>query len=317
MTVLFERGYEFEFIDKQQVYSERITQLPMYFEIEKSLTELPNAAIFRIWNMNPEHREMVEEPEIFCSLKAGYLYGGQQLPNIFTGAIVDASSSSQGTDIITEIEVMDGFLQWRDEITSVSFSPNVPKAATLKKNVNQNSTAKNILQYAANDMKLPITFEDGLEDYLFKNGFSYYGSAREAIARVCKAAGYRWSIQNDVINILTPIWSPTDTGILIAAGSGMVGSPERLRRSAKQTAKVKDEETGKKVNVKTARPKFDGWRITTLLRPEIQCGDYFICRSKFAPFTTGKTVRATNVKHAGGTDDKDWYTQIEASEQDI
>lgn len=317
MTVLFDKGYEFEFIDKHNVYSERITGLAMSFEIEKNLTELPNEATFRIINMNPAHREMIEEPEIYCSLKAGYLYGGQTLGQIFTGAITDAYSSPSGTDIVTEISVMDGFLNWRDEITSVSFSPHEPKAATLKKNLNQNSTAKNILQYAASDMGLPITFENGLEDYLFKNGFSYYGAAREAIARVCKAAGYRWTIQNNVINILSNIWSVTDSGIVIAAGAGMVGSPERLRRTAKQTAKVKDEETGKKVSVKTARPKYDGWRITSLLRPEIQAGDYFICRAKASPFTTGKTVRATNVRHAGSTEDKQWYTQIEASEQDL
>lgn len=309
---LFKRSYVFEFTTKETApVSEKITKLDMTFEIEKNLTEFPNAARLTILNMNPRHRDMIENPETYCKLNCGY---GLKPLQIFAGAISDAYSHKDGTDVITEIEVRDGFLQWRDEVTSISFSPHQAKAATLKKNVDLNSTAKNILKFIGTKMGLPVAFDAGVVDYTFKNGFSYYGSAREALARVCKAAGYRWAIQSSVIRIMPSIWSITDSGIVIAAGSGMVGSPERLRRSAKQSAKVKDEETGKKINVKTARPKFDGWRITSLLRPEIEPGDYFICRSATNPFTTGKTLKATNVRHAGGTDQQDWYTQIEADE---
>lgn len=312
MSELFGRSYEFEFIGKNNEFSTKITNLDMRFQIEKNLTEIPNPATFYIWNMNKAHRDQIEEPEIYCSLKAGY---GDKPLLIFKGAITDAFSYPDGPNNVTQIEVMDGFTEWRDEVSSVSFSPHEPKASALKKNANLNSTAKNILAYIAKDMKLPITFDQNIDDYTFKNGFAYYGAAREAMSRVCKAAGYRWSIQNSVIRITSNLWSITDSGIVIASGAGMVGSPERLRRSAKQSAKVKDEETGKKIAVKTARPKFDGWRITSLLRPEIEPGDYFICRAKYDPFTTGKTLKASNVRHAGGTNEQDWYTQIEASEQ--
>jgi hypothetical protein len=312
--LLFDQVYAFEFIDKNSPNAVRITELNMSFEIEKNLTELPNEARFTIRNMNKQNRDLIEQPEIYCSLVAGH--DGQPLP-IFKGVITDAYSyRDRGNTNVTEIEVRDGFLEWRDEITSVSFSPHVPKAASLKKNANMNSTAKNILQYIANDMKLPITFEEGVEDYLFKQGFSYYGAAREALARVCKAAGYRWSIQSSVIRILPPIWSITDSGILLNSLSGMVGSPERLRRSAKQSAKVKDEETGKKVQVQTARPKFDGWRVTTLLRPELEPGDYFIVESMYAPFTQGKTLKASKVRHQGTYQTTQWLTQVEADEQE-
>jgi hypothetical protein len=310
---LFGRSYLFRFTDKKSSpQAVQISSLDMTFEIEKNLTEFPNVARLSLVNMNPRHRDMIENPETYCQLDCGY---GTKPLQIFAGAISDAYSHKEGTEVITEIEVRDGFLEWRDETTSISFSPHQAKAATLKKNVDLNSTAKNILGYIGRQMGLPVAFDAGVEDYTFKNGFSYYGSSREALARVCKAAGYRWSIQSSVIRIMPSIWSITDSGIVIASGAGMVGSPERLRRSAKQSAKVKDEETGKKINVKTARPKFDGWRITSLLRPEIEPGDYFICRSSTDPFTTGKTLKATNVRHGGGNDDTPWYTQIEADEE--
>jgi hypothetical protein len=310
---LFNRQFIFQFIQKgTRTASEKITNLDMTFEIEKNLTEFPNVARLTMINLNPRHRDMLEDPETYCQLDCGY---GTKPMQIFAGAISDAYSHKDGTEVITEIEVRDGFLEWRDEITSISFSPHQAKAATLKKNVDLNSTAKNIINFIGTKMGLPVAFDAGVPDYTFKNGFSYYGSAREALARVCKAAGYRWAIQSSVIRIMPSIWSITDSGIVIAGGAGMVGSPERLRRSAKQSAKVKDEETGKKINVKTARPKFDGWRITSLLRPELEPGDYFICRSTTNPFTTGKTLKATNVRHAGGNDDQPWYTQVEADEE--
>lgn len=309
---LFGRNYFFDFIGKNDEFSERISGLRMSFEAEKNLTELPNPARFTLWNMNPAHREQIEDPEVYCSLNAGY---GAAPELIFMGSIVDAYSVQQGVDVLTHLEVRDGFVNWRDEIATVQFAPSEPKAASLAKNTNQQATAKNILEFVAKQMKLPIKFEPNLRDYEFENGFSYYGAAREALARVCKAAGYRWSIQNNVITILSNIWSITDSGIYISSDTGMIGSPERLRRSAKQTAKVKDEETGKDTRVTTARPKFDGWRVTSLLQPTLLPGDYFIVKSKNDPFKNEKTLKATNVRHAGDTHTNLWHTQIEADDK--
>ena len=314
MTMLFGRTYFFDFVGKNDEFSERITGLRMSFEIEKNLTEVPNPARFSVHNMNPAHREQIEEPEVYCSLNAGY---GISPPLIFMGSIVDAYSTTSGTDVITHLEVRDGFINWRDEISSISFSPTEQSKNVLKKATNQHASAENILKYAAKEMGLPIKLDSDLPPYVFKNGFSYYGAAREAIARVCKAAGYRWSIQDNVIRIHSPIWSITDSGILFSAETGMIGSPERLRRSAKQSAKVKDEETGKNVSVTTSRPKYDGWRVTSLLQPTLLPGDYFITQSKFDPFKNGKTLKATNVRHAGDTDGNDWYTQVEADDRAV
>ena len=310
--ILFGRSYFFEFIGKNDAFSEKITGLRMNFEIEKNLTELPNPARFTVYNMNPAHREQIEEPEIYCSLNAGH---GIAPELIFMGSVVDAYSVNQGTNVLTHLEVRDGFLNWRDEIATVNFAPRQAKAATLAKNTDQYASAKNILTYAAKQMKLPIKFDPSLPPYEFENGFSYYGAAREVLARVCKAAGYRWSIQNNVISIMSNIWSITDSGIYLSSDTGMIGSPERLRRSDRQTAKVKDEETGKSTRVQTARPKFDGWRITSLLRPTLLPGDYFIVKAKNDPFTKEKTLKAAQVRHAGDTDTNLWHTQIEADDR--
>ena len=310
--LLFGRSYFFDFIGKNDEFSVRITGLRMSFEIEKNLTELPNPARFSVYNMKPAHREQIEEPEIYCSLNAGY---GESPELIFMGSVVDAYSVNQGTDVVTHLEVRDGFLNWRDEIATVSFAPREAKAKTLEKNTNQYASAKNILTYAAQQLRLPVRFDPTLVAYEFKNGFSYYGAAREVVARVCKAAGYRWSIQNNVLMIMSSLWSVTDSGIYISSDTGMIGSPERLRRSAKQTAKVKDEETGKNTRVSTARPKFDGWRITSLLRPTLLPGDYFIVKAKNDPFKNEKTLKATQVRHAGDTHSDLWHTQVEADDR--
>jgi hypothetical protein len=70
------------------------------------------------------------------------------------------------------------------------------------------------------------------------------------------------------------------------------------------------------VQVQTARPKFDGWRVTTLLRPELEPGDYFIVESMYAPFTQGKTLKASKVRHQGTYQTTQWLTQVEADEQE-
>ena len=310
--IQFGRSYFFDFIGRNSEFSERISGLRMSFQIEKNLTELPNPARFSVYNMNPAHREQIEEPEVYCSLNAGF---GANPPLVFMGSIVDAYSEQSGTDIITHLEVRDGFVNWRDEITSIAFSPTEQSKNVLKKNANQYASAENILRYAAKDMGLPIRFDPNLPKHVFKNGFSYYGAAREAIARVCKAAGYRWSIQDGVIRIHSPIWSITDSGILLTPETGLIGSPQRLRRSARQTAKVKDEESGKNVRVQTSSPKYDGWRVTCLLRPTLLPGDYYIVQSKNDPFKKEKTLKATQVRHAGDTHSRLWHTEIESDDR--
>ncbi|WAX22449.1 baseplate hub protein [Pseudomonas phage MiCath] len=307
MTAYFNRSYKLEivtplgenFVIQKHSNTEGIdTTLNISFDVVKDLTEIPNPGQFRLYNASPDVRTALETPETYIQFVCGYQ---DVTPLIFKGVIVAAWTEFNGVDIITNFDAMDGYLEWRDSVSTISLPAG--------------TTAKAILDRAAKGMNLPIRYPANMPEHKFARGFAYYGAAREVLVRVCKAVGLSYSIQNSVIQINNLEWNPQNSGITFDAGSGLIGSPERMRNAAYQSARVKDEITGKKVSVKTAQNKVDGWRIQSYLRGELLPGDYFGVTSRVTEFKNGKTLKASKVRFVGEYDSDAWFTYAECDER--
>lgn len=189
------------------------------FEVNKTSSKEPNEGRIRIWNLSADTRARYEEPDLVCILSAGYEEeaGPEQLA---VGNIVSAWSRRETGDIITEIVISDGYVPVRDTVVSLSYGAGV--------------TAKSIIERIAGEMGLPLVMSDDVRDRAWEHGFSFYGSAHEALSRAVRGTGLEWSIQDGNLQIVDSGGTTVKSAFVLNAGSGLLGSPERLRRGPKK-----------------------------------------------------------------------------------
>ena len=113
--------------------------LHISFSIEKSNAENPNDAKIQIWNLSDTSLNIVEEKE------AGY---GSNMALVLVGNISSAITTRENADRMTELQVVDGMVELRDSVISVS--------------INGKVNCKEVYQRIANAMGMSIVFASDL-----------------------------------------------------------------------------------------------------------------------------------------------------------
>ncbi|WP_456281591.1 hypothetical protein M1D55_19305 [Cupriavidus sp. JZ107] len=261
------------------------------FDIDKDASEQPNPHKIRFFNLAPATRKGIEEPDLRCVLYAGY--GEEDGPILLAaGAITFAYSYFDGPDVVTELEVRDGYVEIRDTAVSLGYGPG--------------ATARTIITDIAKQMGLPLVMARDVPDRAWQNGFSFYGPARQALHKVVQGTGLEWSIQNQTLQVVPKRGTTLRQAVVLAADSGLIGYPERTREGAREKARVKDERTGNRANLVSAEQQRDGWRVRSLLLPQVNPGDLVKLESRSAE----GFYRAENVKHTGDSEGGDWQTEL-------
>lgn len=279
--------------------TEILPPLRMTFEVEKDTKEDVNFHRIRIWNLKPETRKALEEPDGFLVLYAGYAQEDGPLL-LASGNVNFAYTYIDGPDVVTELEVLDGYVSIRDTVVSLGYGPGVK--------------ARVVLTELAKQMGLTLLMAQDLPDRTWQHGFSFYGAARVALHKIVQGTGLEWSIQNEVLQIIEKGGVTPRTGIVLAADSGLIGYPERTRKGAREKAKVRDKISGKTKRIESARRQLvDGWRVKSLLLPQINPGDLIKLESRTV---TGwfrvETVRSEGDYGGPG----DWQTELELIDRD-
>lgn len=264
--------------------------MQLTFEVDKDVKEEANVHTIRIYNLKEATRKAIERPGLSAILRAGY-DDEQGAVLMAAGSVVDAYSRRDGADMLTEIRVADGYTELRDTAVSLSYPAGVSSATIVKA--------------IASAMGLTLNMPDSLAARTWAHGFSYYGTARVALHKVCRGAGQEWSVQNQTLQVVATNGTTARSAVVLNASSGLIGSPERTRDGAREKAKVK----GK--TIVSAEQQRDGWRVRSLLLPWINPGDPVVMQSDSL---TG-TWRVDSVKHTGDYYGDDWTTELELKEK--
>lgn len=144
-----------------------ISELHIQFSVEKADVSSPNTAKIALWNLSPAHKAALEEKDCVVTLNAGY---SGNTPMVLTGTVTNVVTEDDGADQKTTIDVLDGRKELRDSYVSFGYL--------------QPTDSKLILQDAAGQMGLPITFSQGAT---FKRleSYSYVGLAKNVLDKVC------------------------------------------------------------------------------------------------------------------------------------
>lgn len=231
------------------------------FSCEKSDVESPNTGKVSIWNLNREHTAELEKKDCVVIVSAGY---GGSLSKAFSGTVTHASTTKEGADQMTEIELADGMVELRDTNISLSY------AEGTKTDV--------IYNEIASSMGLPFANSPGALELptLLSNGFSFVGSAKNLLKRLTRMDGTNWTIQDGILQLTKPGEPISLDCYELNAGSGLIGMPKRVSLSA-SSGSGKGSELSAPAGEETAQL---GWEITYLMNLAIGVNSYVHVTSK-------------------------------------
>jgi hypothetical protein len=256
-----------------------IRDLRISFEVHKLSGWSTNKAIIKVYNLSAEHRNLIKDFGNLVYLYAGYTSeGDSQL--LFKGYSTAIIHSYHQQDIITTIECGDGDRILNDFRISVSFDGEV--------------AIQSVIEQIAFLMEYKIDKFPSVPNLAYQTGFQFCGMAKEGLSKACDALGLNWSVQNDLLQ-LTPRngWNGKAVST-ISAETGMIGIPERY--------------TYRRLQLYADGPK-TGWRINSVLRPEI------IPESRIKLISKNVDVNGIfvvyMVRHYGDTYGPDWRSNLE------
>ena len=283
-----------------------IKDLRFSFSIEKTLTETLNTSTVRIYNLSLSSRKVVETPNNALILKAGYSQDKGPL-TIFVGVVRRSLTIREGPDWVTELELDDGLIAYRDTKLTTSFQPG--------------AKAVDVLNFVADQFGLPVRkMPEGIPQKIYPNGFPAVGRVRDAMGKVCNYLGLEWSIQNQEIQIIKKGGSTAKTAIVLSPETGMIGSPELEAKTmsdklaAKQGITTKSDgvivKKSDKLLASGKQPKdrleVQGYKVRTLLQPTLIPGDVV----KVEAEGVNNFFKIEKVTHQGDTHGSEWETEI-------
>ena len=193
------------------IHSDAETTLHVSFSVEKCDVESPNTAKIQVWNLSDSNLKILDSKDCIVELKAGY---GNNNTLILAGNVTSVITVPENADRMTEMEVMDGRVELRDTVICLS--------------INGSVNCKDIYKKIAKKMGVPITFAGDLLFKKMSNGFSYTGKAKNALQKIAKYCGHRWSIQNQTIQITWPGRAVSARGFLLNSETGLISIPKRI-----------------------------------------------------------------------------------------
>lgn len=274
------------------------------FSIQKGSTKTPNQCSVKVWNATPGTRALIETIGNVLILKAGYAED-VGATTIFSGNVTRSLTVREGPDWITELELQDGFMEFRDAKVSLAFG----KGATVSQ----------VLSAISKKFGLPVRpLPADVAKKQYPAGFAFVGRVRDAMDKVCEYGGLEWSIQNREIQVIKKGGVFKQKAYLLSPDTGLMGSPMLESKTMTEKAAAKEGITATQPGVRktTERDKDGevqevlqvfGYKVKTLLQPLIEPGGYVQVTSKSI---NGEFFRVEELTHTGDTHGNEWHTEL-------
>lgn len=291
-------------IGKEGSTGRELTGLRIAFSIQKGATKSPNKCTVKVWNTARETRALIEVIGNVMILKAGYTedIGAK---TIFIGNVTRTLTVLEGPDWITELEMEDGFMEFRDTKVSLAFG----KGATVFQ----------VLSEISKKFGLPVRpLPADVAKKSYPAGFAFVGRVRDAMDRACENGGLEWSIQNREIQIIKKGGVFKQKAYLLSADTGLLGSPMQESKTMTEKAAAKEGITAKQTGVRktTERDKDGkvqeilrvlGYKVKSLLQPLLEPGGYVQVKSNGID---GEFFRVEEIIHTGDTHGSEWQSEL-------
>lgn len=246
----------------------KIEDLDIEFEIIRTITREPNIAEITIFGLRERtSQSIIDDVYPPVSFWAGYK---DKISLIFLGDARDCFTEKLGVENLTHINSGDTERKLRTTRINKTFKVGTPVVTVLKEIIKTLGISPGNIgtKFSA------LTLLEGSASYI--NGITLSGNANKQLSRVLKSCGQKYSIQNNVLQVLAPGESTLESPVILVRDN-LIGSPE-----------IGSDNTTK---------------FTTLLDPEITPGRLVSMG--------GKLLRAERCRYYGQRNQNDWYVEVE------
>lgn len=160
----------------------------------------------------------------------------------------------------TEIEAVDGRVELRDTYLSLAYAGKI--------------NTKKIIEDIAREMGMAATFSPKATFVDFPNGFSFVGSAKEGLQKICEASSLNWTIQNGILQVTSPNEPISTRMYQLSAESGLIDVPKKVVMSSISANLQTANKTSERGQV--------GWEVRYLMNGAVGVNDYVKLKSRFA-----------------------------------
>lgn len=248
--------------------------LHISFSFSKADVMTMNTGQVSVWNLSPAQRAFLidGEEKIYLTLRAGY---GRRLFKIFSGLVSFSTTSMDGADLRTDIDVIDTLSEYKDTFVSLSYDGVVDW--------------KNVTEDIASQMDVAIQYSDDAEFGSTENGFQFVGNGAEMLTKAVDCNGLAWTIQDGEIHVKKPGGIMHNTYNEISAATGMIEIPKRVIIAGST-------ETGDKIV---------GWDVRFLLNAAVGVDDLVYLKSK----EVSGYFRVYSLQYTGDNVSGEWVCQ--------
>lgn len=242
------------------------------FKVVRELAAKPNTCELKLYNLKQSTRAAITAGDL-VRVEAGYTSG---MTLLFSGDVRRASSKVDGTEIVTTVEAGDGEHAINRARVLRSFGP----ATTIDTVVAALAEAAGV--GVGNAREALVGAGLGRVSGGYPQGTVVDGSVADELTRVCASAGFEWSIQDGVLQLLRVGGALGRLAIVLSADTGLLEAS--TSKSGKLSAKA-------------------------LLIPDLVPGRKVEVRS---PHARG-VYRVTKAEYSGATNGDEWTASIEGS----
>lgn len=188
-----------------------VTDLKIEFDVEKTISGVPNAGTVRVYNLSAAHRQAVGKEFDSVQLEAGYQGTGTGI--ILKGKIREVFHQRDETDVLTEVKVGDG-----DEAERKGYVAKTYPTGTKIKDIVEDIRQNGMPGISRGELK-------GLDDLpATKRPLTLVSGTRRAMDQLGRSHNFYWSYQNEALETI-PADGFLDQRVVISARTGMIGVP--------------------------------------------------------------------------------------------
>jgi len=241
-----------------------ISALAIDFQIMRSIKREPNTLSLSVFNLSADHRAQVQTGTNQITVRAGYRDTGAHV--LFVGDARNVLSEQDKTEIKTTIEGRDSGRAYQQARIDRSYAPGTPVATVVRDLVARLGVGEGNTEDA---ISAGLTLRNDASD--FGDGYTASGKVPDVLTALLRGSGYRWSIQNNAIQILRRGRPIQSQAVRLSKTSGLIGSPAKGDR-------------GRILAMSLIQPGLDPGRRIVLDTPEVS-GGYEVERAEYVGTT--------------------------------
>ena len=265
-----------------------IPNLQCSFEVSKSSSnkKKTNSATIEIYNLNDEHRALIEQDYVAAVFSAGYINPG--MARLFAGQVVDSSTRKSGTEVVTQIKMGAGYTDLNHELISKLAAPGQSYKEVFEE---VRKIMPSITRGVYNGANL---------NNQVVNGYPLIGEPRRMLDELGELTQSEWRVDDGVLyvnDIKGAINDNLNLCYVVSEDSGLVDRPYRV--------------AGDKQRTKKDKAKKKGIQFKCLLNPRIVPGE--IIKLEYPEFDG--YYKVDSVRMTGDYRGNPWYSEVFCSDK--